>query len=175
MYITAEQFTQFTGRNAGDEDLLAGMYAAAACDIVNDYLGYNPEESEREIILDGNGTNQLSLDVKPVTAVASIIIDGVAVDASVFAVREQYLFRFDGGVFSSGTGNIIVRCTAGYKVMPGIIKMTALRIAGVLAAEGDGNIGIQSKSFGESGSRVFLSSRFDKYLEAVEKYRVYKI
>ncbi len=174
MYITAEQLRQYTERNMEESDTLAELICSAACDVVNDYLGYDPEEKTETRIYDGNGTNQLSIGVRPVTAIDRILVSGVIVPISEVCTREQYLYRVTG-IFPAGSANIAVTFTAGYSEVPGIIRMTALRIAGVLASEGGGNIGIQSKSFSDAGSRVFLNSRFDRYLEAVEKYRIYEV
>jgi hypothetical protein len=57
--------------------------------------------------------------------------------------------------------------------MPSLFKQTALRIAALLLTENDGNIGITSKSFGDSGSRSFMSyTNFDKYLSPLSRYRL---
>jgi hypothetical protein len=57
--------------------------------------------------------------------------------------------------------------------MPYIIKLTVLRIAALLQAESDSNIGITSKSFGESGSRTFINyTNFDKYLLPIANYKL---
>jgi hypothetical protein len=57
--------------------------------------------------------------------------------------------------------------------MPVIFKQTVLRIAALLLTEADNNIGITSKSFGDMGSRTFISyTNFDKYLYPLSKYRL---
>jgi hypothetical protein len=61
-------------------------------------------------------------------------------------------------------------------LLPNIIKTTVLRIAALLQTESDSNIGVTSKSFGESGSRTFVSfTNFDKYLLPISKYRIIAI
>jgi len=62
------------------------------------------------------------------------------------------------------------------KEFPEIIILTIMRIAAVLQTEGDSNIGITSKSFGDSGSRTFINTvNFDKYLIQVSQYRTIRI
>jgi len=57
-----------------------------------------------------------------------------------------------------------------------IIKLTVMRIAAILQTESDSNIGITSKSFGDSGSRTFINTtNFDKYLIQLSQYRVIRI
>jgi len=60
--------------------------------------------------------------------------------------------------------------------MPEIIKLTILRIASLLQTESDSNIGVTSKSFGDSGNRTFVNTvSFDKYLIQISQYRVIRI
>jgi hypothetical protein len=60
--------------------------------------------------------------------------------------------------------------------MPRIITITALRIASILLSESDSNIGVTSKSFGDSGGRTFINyTNFDKYLSPLSAYRLLSI
>jgi hypothetical protein len=60
--------------------------------------------------------------------------------------------------------------------MPKIITMTVLRIASILESESNSNIGVTSKSFGDSGSRSFINyTNFDKYLLPINGYRLLSI
>jgi hypothetical protein len=60
--------------------------------------------------------------------------------------------------------------------MPKIIKLTIMRIAAILQSESDGNIGVTSKSFGESGDRTFVSfTNFDRYLAPLSAYKLLAI
>jgi hypothetical protein len=54
--------------------------------------------------------------------------------------------------------------------------MTVLRIAALLLSESDGNIGVQSKSFADSGTRTFINTvNFDKYLIQISIYKILTI
>lgn len=60
--------------------------------------------------------------------------------------------------------------------MPIIITQTLFRIASLLQQEGAGNIGINNKSFGESGSRNFLNIvDYSKYLAQLSEYKLYYV
>jgi len=60
--------------------------------------------------------------------------------------------------------------------LPEIIRNTVLRIAALLQTEAEGNIGITGKSFGDSGSRTFVSfTNFDKYLSPISGYKLIRI
>src|SRR5213075_2833011 len=67
---------------------------------------------------------------RPITAVASLTIDGVAIAAI------DYFIHADAGKielrtrsFSVGIGNVVVTLTAGYTVVPGHIVAAALDLA----------------------------------------------
>jgi hypothetical protein len=55
--------------------------------------------------------------------------------------------------------------------LPGIIKLTILRIAALIQSEESGNIGITSKSM-QDGSRTFIKTTdYTPYLLQIAKYR----
>ena len=174
MFITKEQLQQYTGKITEDTDVMQNVYCSAACDIVTCYLGYQPESTDYSEVLDGNGTKRLQLSAKPVTEIKSVKTDGKDCNTDAFTAQDRYLYRTDGGVFSNGERNIVVKYTAGWENVPGIIVMTALRIAGLLQTESGNNIGITSKTFGDEGSRTFYKTKFDDYLAPLEKYRIYE-
>jgi len=60
--------------------------------------------------------------------------------------------------------------------VPEMIKLTIMRIASLLQSEGDGNIGVNSKSFGDGGTRVFINyTNFDKFLIPISNWKVIRI
>ena len=60
--------------------------------------------------------------------------------------------------------------------LPNAILMTIFRIAALLQSESDSNIGVTSKSFGDSGNRSYTNyTNFDKYLIQISKYRLVRI
>lgn len=178
--ITGQELAAYSGGCAADQAATRDIYAQAASEIVRDFLGYDPNEQDYTAYLDGSGAKSLSLGAKPVTVISSVEIfeSGSWVSKAVgeFFVRDHFLY-WSVADFPAGEANIRVSFTAGYPALliPGVMKITALRVGGVLASEQDGNIGISSKSFGETGSRVFINSRFDRYLEPLENYRIHRI
>ena len=60
--------------------------------------------------------------------------------------------------------------------IPAEIISTILRIAALLQSESDSNIGVTSKSFGDSGSRSFVNyTNFNKFLLPISKFRLKRI
>jgi hypothetical protein len=75
-------------------------------------------------------------------------------------------------IHGGGANNIGVIET----IIPSIFKQTQLRIASLLYQEADQNIGVTSKSFGDSGARTFVNfTNFDKYLSVLSKFRLVMI
>jgi hypothetical protein len=75
---------------------------------------------------------------------------------------------YNGGNAPSRLGDININAP-----LPVIFKQTAMRIAALLQTESRNNIGVSGVSFGESGSRSFVSyTNFDKYLAPLGRYRL---
>lgn len=173
MFITVDELKDYTGLNT-DSTTLPGIYCDAACNVVSDHLGYNPEQGTK--VVKAKVTEEKRVDLLAMNCtITSIYVGTTSIQTSEAVVDGQYL-TFIGGSVKAGD-EVTVTFTYGWLTasMPGIIRLTALRIAGCMAAESDGNIGISSKSFNDAGSRVFLNSKYDRYLEPLESYRVYKI
>lgn len=174
-YVTVEDLQKYTNVFPEDNKLsLQSDYLAAATDCIKNYLCYNPESSSYTQYFDGNGGTTLFMNAKPITAITSIQIDGVACDLNDFYYDGECIYSYkDSVVFTEGRHNIIISYTAGYETVPGIIKITALRIAAIIQTEQDGNIGVTSKTFADSGSRTFVNTtNFDKYLVQISQYRL---
>lgn len=175
MLITIEDLQKFTGVYPEEQDSQQELFIGSANNIVIDYLRFNPELTNYDLFVNGSGKNELYLPAKPITNLESIKIDNVETDVSLFGFENNVLFYKNSKlVFPAGTRNIEIRFSAGYEEVPSIIKLTALRIAGILQTENAGNIGITSKSFSDSGTRTFVNTTdFSKYLLQIADYRIF--
>jgi len=171
MIITIEDLQKFTQIYPDDNETQQELFIQAANDIVCNYLRYNPEEKEYNIFVNGNGTNEIEINYKPITEIKEIKINNETISIDNIAFYNNCIFYKDNNTFPIGKINIIFK--AGYKVIPAIIKLTTLRIAGILQTENNNNIGISSKSFQDSGTRTFVNTtNFDKYLLPISDYRI---
>ena len=60
-----------------------------------------------------------------------------------------------------------------YEEIPQLVRHTVYRIAALLQKEGGGNLGIGSKSFGESGSTSFLNVvNYEAYLKPLSEIKL---
>lgn len=170
MFITVEDLEKYSGV-CGDP--LAQSYVTSACEIVRNYLGYNPEETEYDMDYDGTGMDWLFLDCPCISSLTSVEINGNVVPADNFYIRENCIY-FKGGLFPLGQQNVHVNYIGGFTAlnMPEVIRTTALQIAALRQVESGQNIGVNSKSFGESGTRVFLSTRkYNDFLFNISAYK----
>lgn len=174
MIITKDDLQKFTGVYPDKENDQQDLFCNASINIVSNYLRYNPELQNYDIFINGSGTKEVHVPAKPIFILSDVIINGESVPIENFSFENDCIFSLkDDVVFSKGTRNIHLKFSAGYDTVPEIIKLTALRIAGILQTENNNNIGITSKSFSDSGTRTFVNTtNFDKYLVQISDYRL---
>lgn len=167
MIVTKDELQGFTGVQFESGNNIADLFIGAAQNIVENYLGYAIESKEYTKHFALHSSNVIKCDVKNITAVSEITIDGVPV--------EDYYIDDDKIILKQPviSDNIIITFTAGFSEdLPQIIKLTVLRIAALLQTESNNNIGISGKSFMD-GSRTFTNfTNFDRYLIACSKYKL---
>ena len=97
----------------------------------------------------GNGKSLLLLAASPITAVASLTVDGVAIAArpapgsSGFTFDDQFLY-LSGYSFSRGRQNVVINYTAGFVTTPLSLEQAVLDIVAFKYRE-KGRIGESSK------------------------------
>ena len=100
--------------------------------------------------MSGKGTHTLSFYHSPVTAVASLSIDGNIIPAASSSLQAGYLFSssqlmLNGYLFTRGHQNITVTYTAGYTTVPYDIEQACLELCALRYKERD-RIGQISKT-----------------------------
>lgn len=175
MICSIEELQKYSGVYLDEEENNSQiMFIGSAQNIVENYLGYDIEQKDYSKVYNGLGYKDLRLGVKNITALNKIEIDGnIKTPASFYIDDDSIIYIY--GEFPAGYKNIYVEFTAGYdkETIPELIKLTVLRIATLLQSESDSNIGITSKSFGDSGTRVFQNyTNFDKYLKPLSRYKL---
>jgi hypothetical protein len=147
-------------------------------------LGYSPTLHSYTHCFDGNGTNELQLRAKPIAAIVSVEIGGQSIPLSEFYNTSDSEFLYYNKIFPAGKRTVKVEYDAGWGTtadddttngdyLPKIIKMTVLRIASLLQSESNQNIGVSSKSFGDSGTRTFINyTDYSKYLLPISVFKL---
>ena len=171
---TVEDFQKYTG--FFEEVEQQQIYLDGAQDIVEKYLGYHVLEKKYVDLFHGNGTKTLQLKARPVKLI-TVKIEGGETPVDNFITEHEFIY-YKNGVFPEGKYNIEVKYKGGLSEgsVPELLRLTVLRLASLLATEAQGNIGVTSKSFGDSGTRTFLNNTdFSRYLLPVNSYRLLRI
>lgn len=152
----------------GDDALLVRLISAVSTyiqTVLNRKLAIASYTETR----DGSGTRRFTLTNYPVTAVASLTIDGCLI-ASYDYVWDQYGITLAGGVFARGAGNVTVAYTAGYATTPvdveqACLELIALRYARRLRPD------VQSKTQGGEAVTYSDAKLLDSVKDVIAQYK----
>jgi hypothetical protein len=174
MYILLDDFQKYS--NVFGDKKLQEFYIQSAENIVENYLGYNISKQTYNILINGNGTDELQLKAKPINEIISVEINEEKININQFSTDNEFIYYKK--IFPIGIRNIEIVYSAGYDTeeIPNIILTTILRIATLLQTESDSNIGVTSKYFGDSGTRTFVNNTdYSKYLLPISQYKLIRI
>lgn len=141
------------------DDALLQRLITAASQFIQTWLGRQIAQQSYTDTRDGNGGRKLVFANAPVSAVASLTIDGIAIPPApnpttagfVFSPTMLYLQGTIPGpardihVFSRGFQNVVVAYTAGYAATPPEIEQACIALVGLRYKERD-RIGQVSKN-----------------------------
>jgi hypothetical protein len=145
------------------DTLLTRLISAASAFVQGpEGLGYEVASQAYALVLDGHGGDILVLGAKPpLTAVASLVIDDVAILPA--ASRTAYGYRFSpsavwlqGYAFTRGRGNVELACTRGWAATPSDLEQAVIELIAVRYKERD-HIGQDSASM--QGQNITFSTR----------------
>lgn len=175
-FITADDLINFAKKIPDEDDNSPQTFADSAMEIVEEYLGYNPEEQTYTTTRRGDGGKLFDLSAKPINEIKKAFIDGVETDVSLFTYeKKSHRISFlSDNVFSK---NSIYEFTysAGFATVPNIIKTVALQIADLLWESSGGNLAVSSTSFADTGSRVFNNFTPDRFLKQLDDFTISKM
>lgn len=112
---------------------------------------------------DGHGGRVLSVQASPVTAVASVVVDGQAVTG--FTFDSETILLPEGKVFTRGTGNVVVTYTAGFVPTPPDLAQACVEVVALRFKERD-RIGITTQALAQ-GNTTFAREQFPPHILAV--------
>jgi uncharacterized phiE125 gp8 family phage protein len=102
---------------------------------------------------DGDGGCELLLEQYPVTAVASVTVDGTAIPARVLVTDNGHVLAdaaigrlvLVGYTFTKGVQNVVVTYTAGYAAVPGDLEQAVIELV-ALAFRDEDHVGQSARS-----------------------------
>ncbi len=169
MLFSADEFEHYTGVFG---DSLAASHLKSAQEIVENYLHFNLESKDYITKSISTGRAYVRAKARPITELRSVKINGESLPIEDFVFCNEYVYRTAQNFPNSAI--VEMEYTAGFTAdtIPEIIKTTVWQIAALRQIESGQNIGVSSKSFGDSGSRVFLSTRkYDDFLINCSKFK----
>lgn len=140
-----------TSIGATDDPLLTRLITAVSQFIETCCNRTFASQSYNEV-RNGNGARAMAFRQTPVTAVASVTVDGVAIAArtdvngSGYSFDDQVLY-LDGYGFGRGKQSVVLSYTAGYASIPYDLEQAAIMLVS-LAYKGRDRIGVTGKGIG---------------------------
>jgi hypothetical protein len=113
------------GLTASGDDALLSRLITAVSSFIGSWLNRALATAAYTETRDGTGTKRLVLTNYPVTAVASVTMDGTAIPSYSY-VFDQYGIELAAGVFTRGAGNVVVQYTGGYAAIPPDIEQACI-------------------------------------------------
>lgn len=144
---TLANVKQWINVGGSADDALLTRLVTAVSNFIQTWLNRQLNQAVYVETYDGPGGNRLMLSNYPVTAVASVTVDGQAIPVSTIGASgissgftfDQYGVVLRGGGYSfdrSGRpANVIVTYTAGYSVLPVEIEQAAIELISLRFAE----------------------------------------
>lgn len=150
---TTAKFKAWASIASASDDTLIGEAITRVSTAVNNYLNRSLNSASYSEVYDGRGGHVLMLRNRPVTAVASLSIDGVAVPLATSRPFNGYtfdstaLYALGSYSFTRDYRNVAVSYTAGYVTIPADIEEAVLEWLNVIYRERD-RVGLASKAIG---------------------------
>ena len=120
--------------NASDDLLLTRIVSSASV-FIQEWVARPLLAQSFTFTASGRGSTKLVLPNYPITAVASVTVDGQGIPASTGPLSSGYTFDayqvyLLGYGFNNGINNVVVAYTAGYATVPLDIEQACLEIVG---------------------------------------------
>lgn len=172
MYITKTDLENFLKKYVDEEDTAPESYCKSAIEYVSNFLGYDPEKKEYVLKFWGENSRRAVLEARPISEITSFKIDGVEADVEKLEiVKDNYVEFADGVTIFSKCHKYEISYTAGFDIVPEIIRITALQIGSLFWESAGGNLAVSSTSFADTGSRVFNNFKADRFLDQISAYK----
>ena len=168
-----KQFLGIASNLTTDDGLLSRLVTAVSSSIES-YLNRTIGQASYTDTVNGNGRRALMLQNFPVTAVASVSVDGTVIPArsspltTGFSFDDKFVY-LSGYSFCRGYQNVMVQYTAGYVATPFDLEQAAIDIV-ALKYRGRDRIGMTSKVF-EQGSTVFFRDVPPDVMRVLDQYK----
>lgn len=168
---TLQNVKEYLGKTDNSSDPLLERLITAASASISQYTNRNLLTASYTETSDGLGNFYTCTKNFPVTAVASVTIDGVSIPISSGPLDNGFFFDAWGvGVrgcqFNRGRQNVTITYTAGYATIPADIEQACIDLVAMKFREKD-RVGVRSHSVGPGGSTVYITMAMPDSVKAV--------
>jgi hypothetical protein len=157
------------------DDVLLTRLISAVSEYIQTWLNRSLASQSYTEFRDGHGGTRLMFADYPVTAVASVSVDGATIPAAQSVTGTGYRFNatslmLSGYLFSRGMGNVAIAYTAGFTSTPNEIEQACIELVAMRYKERE-RIGIVSK--GMAGESITFSQKdfSDSVLTILKNYK----
>lgn len=165
---------QYKGITGAELDALITALIPRVSAAVETYLSRKVESQSHVEYRDGNNGVTLPLRQVPVTAVAAVLVDGVAIPSGGFTQPGWRLagsmLVLNGYRFTVGHGNVQFQYTAGFTTIPEDIEQAAIESI-LLSMERRSHIDVSSKSLAGETISYITSDLPPSARKLLEPYR----
>jgi uncharacterized phiE125 gp8 family phage protein len=151
---TIAQVKEFIGTADATDDALLTRLTTQAAESIERSAGRVFGTASYTETSNGTGADFLVLGNRPVTAVASVVIDGVTIPESTSSLVAGWLIASPWKIalrgsyaFTAGVQNVTIGYTAGYATIPADLTQACVLIAALLYKQRD-RLGLSSKGVG---------------------------
>lgn len=121
---------RYLGLSGGEDEELLTELIARVSDGVMAYCGREFALADYAEYHDGDGSDALLLNQRPVVEVYALSEGGAEIEAEDFAVYPELgMVRLTSGVFGRGARNVYAAYRAGYEAIPGDVEQAAVQWA----------------------------------------------
>jgi len=158
---TVENVKGYLGITSATDDPLLDRLVSSASGYIQSWLNRSFASTSYTETFDGTGFDTRMVSNYPITAVSSVVVNGVSIPLAPNSLASGYAFAerkivLRGYAFVSGTLNCTVTYTAGYATVPPEIGQACIEIVANRYREKD-RIGLVSK--GLSGETITYSQK----------------
>lgn len=178
-YTTLASVKQYLGIDVGNvaSDALLSKLIIAVSRAVEAFLGRSLGTATYAAVMDGNGAALLPLPQYPITAVSSIVMDGITLRASTafndggYTFDSKYVYFSGGsGRFTKGIRNVSINYTAGYVSSPADVEQAVCETVALGFKQKD-NVGWVSKSLAGETITLDKSVMTKSAMDTLNPYR----
>ncbi len=172
---TLANVKQYLAVNVTTDDAMLSRLITAASAFIQSWLNRTFASASYTETRDGHGGQKLAFANYPVTAVASVMVDNVAILAAPDPTQAGYRFSFtmlylNGYSFTRGFQNVVVSYTAGYSSTPFDVEQACIDLVSLKYKERQ-HIGVSSKTLGQETINYSQKDLSDAVKATLSQYR----